>query len=60
MPSVYPTVTLFRAFASETWTHVLDCAALVQRENTVYYVCLGTDERAGHMMRDDLISGWLK
>lgn len=47
-------------FASETRSHALDYAALVQREKSVYYVCLSTHEIASHMIRDDLTSGWLK
>lgn len=61
MLCVYLSVTLSRfVFASDTQSHVLDYAALVQQEKSVYYVCLGTDERASHVIRDDLTSGWSK
>lgn len=33
---------------------------LLQERKSVYYVCLSMDERARHMIRDDLTSGWLK
>lgn len=49
--SVYPTAVACVLHLKPARPHVSDYyAALVRSEKSVYCVCLGTDERASHMM----------